>query len=138
MTIQILPVDDEADILRLVRIKLEKVGFEGSAASDDVEGVEKALSEKPDIMVIDVMMPTNNGYQVIAKVKDKLGDAAPACILPSPKGQERDVLKKLTSGADDYSIKLFSPRELVERINVILVKNQRIRNDNQSESEIFY
>jgi two-component system alkaline phosphatase synthesis response regulator PhoP len=133
MTIRVLAVDDEADILRLVRIKLEKAGFEVSTASDGEEGIEKALSEKPDIMVIDIMMPKKDGYQVVTEVKDKLGDAAPATILLSSKGQEHDVEKGLTSGADDYIIKPFSPRELVERINVILIKNQKIPHDNQSE-----
>jgi DNA-binding response OmpR family regulator len=122
MAIRVLVVDDEADILRLIEIKLRKSGFEVFTARDGQEGLEKALAEKPDLLLLDVMMPRKDGYTVVAEIKEKFGDESPIMILLTAKGQEADVVKGLTSGADDYIIKPFSPRELLARINVILIK----------------
>jgi len=122
MAIRVLVVDDEADILRLIEIKLRKSGFEVLTARDGQEGLEKALAERPDLLLLDVMMPRKDGYSVVAEIKEKLGDESPIMILLTAKGQETDVVKGLTSGADDYIIKPFSPRELLARINVILIK----------------
>lgn len=122
MSVRALVVDDEADILRLIEIKLKKSGFEVLTARDGQEGLEKALAEKPDIMLVDVMMPKLDGYSVVAAVKEKLGAEAPIILLLTAKGQEADVVKGLTSGADDYIIKPFSPRELIARISVALIK----------------
>lgn len=123
MTTRALVIDDEADILRLIEIKLKKAGFEVTTAHDGQEGLEKALAIKPDIMLVDVMMPRMDGYTVVSQVKQQLGTSAPVIILLTAKGQEADVVKGLSSGADDYIIKPFSPRELLARINVVLIKS---------------
>ena len=123
MAIRALVVDDEADILRLIEIKLKKAGFEVMTARDGQEGLEKALVEKPDIMLVDVMMPRMDGYTVVSEVRQKLGSEAPVIILLTAKGQEADIVKGLTSGADDYIIKPFSPRELIARVNVVMIKS---------------
>jgi DNA-binding response OmpR family regulator len=123
MPIRVLAVDDEADILRMIRIKLSKAGFEVSTASDGEEAVVKALAEKPDIMLVDVMMPKKDGYRVVSEVKKELGSEAPLTIMLSAKGEDADVKEGLMRGADDYITKPFSPRELVERINVVLIKS---------------
>ena len=125
MAIRALVVDDEADILHLIEIKLKKAGFEVVTARDGQEGLDKALTEKPDIMLVDVMMPKMDGYTVVSEVRQKLGSEAPLIIFLTAKGQEADVVKGLSSGADDYIIKPFAPRELIARINVILIKNGR-------------
>ena len=122
MATRILAVDDEADILRLVEIKLKRAGFEVFAAHDGQEGLEKALSLKPDVIVADVMMPKKDGYAMVAEAREKLGKSTIAIMLTA-KGQEADVVQGLTSGADDYIVKPFAPRELVERINVALLKH---------------
>lgn len=123
MAIRTLVVDDEADILRLIEIKLRKAGFEVMTARDGQEGLTKALAEKPDLMLVDVMMPRMDGYAVVSEVRRSLGDEAPIIILLTARGQEADVVKGLTSGADDYIVKPFSPRELIARINVALIKS---------------
>ena len=128
MAIRALVVDDEKDILRLIEIKLKKAGFEVVTAHDGQEGLEKAVAEKPDIMLVDVMMPRMDGYTVVSEVRQQLGSEAPVIILLTAKGQEADVVKGLTSGADDYIIKPFSPRELIARINVVLIKNGKHAN----------
>jgi DNA-binding response OmpR family regulator len=122
MAIRILAIDDEEDILRLIEIKLKKAGFEVSTARDGQEALERALAEKPDLMLVDVMMPRRDGYSVVSEVKQQLGTEAPSIILLTARGQETDVVQGLTIGADDYIIKPFSPRELIARINVVLIK----------------
>ena len=133
MAIRVLTIDDEDDILRLVRIKLSKAGFEVSTARDGEEGIEKTLAEKPDVIVVDVMMPKKDGYQVVAEVKESLGDQAPIAILLTAKGEEADVMKGLAGRADDYIIKPFSPRELVERIKVALIRSGKISAETQDD-----
>jgi CheY-like chemotaxis protein len=128
--IRVIAIDDEADILRLIRIKLSKEGFNVSTAADGIEGARKVIDEKPDVVLVDVMMPGKDGYEVASEVKKKLGEKAPIVIMLTSKSEDADMVKGLSSGADDYITKPFSPRELVERINVALIKNGR----SQSES----
>ncbi|MFL5733702.1 MAG: response regulator transcription factor [Chloroflexia bacterium] len=122
MATRVLVMDDESDIRHLVEVKLKGAGFEVLTARNGKEGVEMALAEKPHLMVVDVMMPEKDGYTVIREVKEALGDAAPIAILLTARGQDADVARGLASGADDYIIKPFSPRELLARINVALIK----------------
>jgi two-component system alkaline phosphatase synthesis response regulator PhoP len=133
MAIRALVVDDEADILHLIEIKLKKAGFEVVTAHDGQEGLDKALAEKPDIMLVDVMMPKMDGYTVVSEVRHQLGSEAPIIIFLTAKGQEADVVKGLSTGADDYIIKPFAPRELLARINVILIKHGMHSNTGTSE-----
>jgi two-component system phosphate regulon response regulator PhoB len=122
MATRVLVMDDESDIRHLVEVKLKGAGFEVLTARDGKEGVDVALAEKPTLMVVDVMMPEKDGYTVIREVKEALGDDAPIAILLTAKGQDADVARGIASGADDYIIKPFSPRELLARINVALIK----------------
>jgi len=122
MPYKIVVVDDDADLLRLVRIKLSKEGFDVVTAVDGEEGAAAILREKPDVMIVDVMMPKKDGYQVLTEVRVKMGKKTPIAIMLTAKAETRDIAKGLESGADDYITKPFSPRELVERINVALVR----------------
>ena len=125
MPIRVLAIDDEADILRMISIKLGKAGYEVITAKDGQEGVEKALSERPDVMLVDVMMPKKNGYQVISEVKENL-EEAPVYILLTAKSEAEDMKKGFSSGADDFITKPFSPQELIERININLIRKGKI------------
>ena len=125
MPIRVLAIDDEADILRMISIKLGKAGYEVITAKDGQEGVEKALSERPDVMLVDVMMPKKNGYQVISEVKENL-EEAPVYILLTAKSEAEDIKKGFSSGADDFITKPFSPQELIERININLIRKGKI------------
>lgn len=122
MAIRVLVIDDEDDIRRLVQIKLTKAGYEVTTASDGKEGVTLALESKPDVVLADVMMPGKDGYQVVAELKEKLAADPPVLILLTAKNQKADVQQGLAGGADDYLTKPFSPRELIERIEVALIK----------------
>jgi len=126
VSIRVLAIDDETDILRLIRIKLEKEGFEVITASDGEEGVEKVLAEEPDIIIVDVMMPRKDGYQVIEEIREELGNEAPPAIILSIRGGAADIARGLAAGAIDYITKPFSPSELIERINVALIKSGRM------------
>ena len=133
MANKILVIDDEADVLHLVEVKLKKAGYEVFTARDGEEGVTKALAEKPDLMLVDIMMPNKDGFQMVAEVREALGPGSPIVIFLSAKGEDSDVVKGLSEGADDYIIKPFSPRELIERIRVTLLKHGKL--DRSTERE---
>jgi two-component system, OmpR family, alkaline phosphatase synthesis response regulator PhoP len=122
MGFRVLAVDDEPDVLGLVETKLQKAGFEVSTATNGEEAVDRAIAEKPDVVIMDVMMPKLDGLSACTKIKQQLGEAAPIIILLTARGQEADVVDGLTCGADDYMVKPFAPRELVARVNVALMK----------------
>jgi DNA-binding response OmpR family regulator len=121
MAIRVVAVDDEPDIRRLVRIKLKKAGFEVSMASDGQEGLDLILKEKPDVVLLDVRMPKMDGFTVLERIKEELAPPPIVLMLTGEKEHE-DLIRGLTGGADDYIQKPFSPRELVARINVALIK----------------
>jgi two-component system, OmpR family, alkaline phosphatase synthesis response regulator PhoP len=122
MAIRVLAADDEPDVLGLVETKLQKAGFEVMTANDGEEAVQRALAEKFDVIVMDVMMPKLDGLSACTQIKKQLGDEAPIVILLTARGQESDVVEGLSCGADDYMVKPFAPRELVARVNVALMK----------------
>ena len=124
--IRVIAIDDEADILRLIRMKLSKEGFDVSTASNGDEGIEKVLREKPDVMIVDILMPGKDGYQVVKEVKARLQEESPITIMLTSKTEDEDMVRGLSMGADDYITKPFSPRELIERINVALIKGIRV------------
>jgi DNA-binding response OmpR family regulator len=117
----VLAVDDEKDILRLVEIKLKKAGFEVVTAQDGEEGMRMALTEKPDVVLLDVMMPKLDGYTAARRIKSEV-KPAPIVLMLTARGQEADMLRGIKEGADDYVVKPFAPRELIARINVALIK----------------
>ena len=121
MAIKVLAVDDEPDVLRLIQIKLKKAGFDVVTARDGVEGVEMAHQEHPDVVLLDVMMPRMDGYEAARKIKAEV-EPTPIVLMLTAKGSESDVMEGLMGGADDYIIKPFSPRELIARVNVALIK----------------
>jgi two-component system, OmpR family, alkaline phosphatase synthesis response regulator PhoP len=122
MGFRVLAVDDEPDVLGLVETKLQKAGFEVTTATNGVEAVERALAGKPDVVIMDVMMPKLDGLSACTQIKKQMGDSAPIIILLTARGQEADVVEGLSCGADDYMVKPFAPRELVARVNVALMK----------------
>ena len=121
MTVRVLAVDDEADILQLIKIKLSRAGFEVLTARDGDEALLVAEREKPDVILLDVMMPKRDGYRVAQELKARLSPP-PIVIMLTAKGQETDVVRGLKAGAEDYIVKPFAPRELIARMSVALLK----------------
>jgi DNA-binding response OmpR family regulator len=121
MSIKVLAVDDEEDVRRLIQNKLKKAGFEVLTAVNGEEAVEKCKAEQPDVVIMDWMMPKMDGPTATAIIKAEC-QPAPIVLMLTAKGTETDVIQGLVGGADDYIIKPFSPRELIARVNVALVK----------------
>ncbi|MGB9791763.1 MAG: response regulator transcription factor [Thermacetogeniaceae bacterium] len=118
MTSKILVVDDEESIVKLVSFNLNREGFQTIAAGDGNEAWEKIQQEKPDLVVLDVMLPGMDGL-TLCRLMRKEGLTTPILMLTA-RDEEIDKVLGLEMGADDYMTKPFSPRELVARVRAIL------------------
>ncbi len=111
--LKILVCDDERHIVRLIQVNLERQGWNVVTAYDGKEGLEKVASEKPDLLVLDVMMPYMDGFEVLKSIrKDPSTEKLPVIMLTA-KAQDKDVFEGYHYGADMYLTKPFNPRELV-------------------------
>ncbi|MEQ1833236.1 MAG: response regulator [Candidatus Eisenbacteria bacterium] len=117
---KILVVDDEIYIVHILDFSLGMEGYEVVTALDGEQALEKARSEKPDLIVLDIMMPKLDGYETCKRLKADAETKDMPVILLSAKGRNVDQKVGFEVGADDYITKPFSPRKLVERINAIL------------------
>jgi two-component system alkaline phosphatase synthesis response regulator PhoP len=117
---RILVVDDEIYIVHILDFSLGMEGYEVVTALDGEQALEKARAEKPDLIVLDIMMPKLDGYETCKQLKADAGTKDIPVILLSAKGRNVDQKIGFEVGADDYITKPFSPRKLVERINAIL------------------
>ena len=116
----VLLVDDDPVILKLLQVNFEMEGFNVSTANDGVEGLEKARAERPDIVLLDIMMPRMDGLQVTKALKGDPETKDIPIILLSAKAQASDIQAGKDIGADDYLTKPFDPLELLERVNELL------------------
>ncbi len=116
----ILAVDDESSILDLLKFNLEKEGFNFISAEDGEEGINRVLNEKPDLLLLDVMIPKMDGLSVCKKIRQE--NINIPIIMLSARGEEIDKVLGLEIGADDYITKPFSPREVIARIKANLRK----------------
>ena len=119
---RILVVDDEAPIIELVRGYLEREGFEVSTATDGLAAVDAVRASAPDVVVLDVMLPSLDGIEVCRRIRT-FSDAY--VLMLTARGEEIDRIVGLTVGADDYLVKPFSPRELVDRVRALLRRPHR-------------
>lgn len=127
---KILVVDDEEDILELVRHNLAREGYQVICAASGEKAVAKARSDKPDLIVLDLMLPGIDGLQVARNLKDDAGTRSIPIIMLTAKGEEADVVTGLELGADDYITKPFSPRVLLARIRAVIRRHdKKIEND---------
>jgi two-component system, OmpR family, alkaline phosphatase synthesis response regulator PhoP len=117
---RILVIDDEKDLIELVRYNLEKEGFLVRAARDGESGLSAANKELPDLIVVDLMLPGVDGLDVCRSLRSDKRTAHIPIIMLTAKSAESDRILGLELGADDYVTKPFSPRELVARVKAIL------------------
>ncbi|MHC5083438.1 MAG: response regulator [Planctomycetota bacterium] len=117
---KILIVEDEADVLELVRYNLEKNGYQTDGAMTGTEAVRKAQSGAVDLILLDLMLPEIDGLEVCKLVKKDPKTAAIPIIMLTAKGTEADIVAGLEMGADDYITKPFSPRVLMARVKAVL------------------
>ena len=117
---KVLVVDDEIYIVHILDFSLGMEGYQVLTALDGEQAIEKAHAEKPDLIVLDIMMPKLDGYETCKMLKGEDATREIPVILLSAKGRNVDQKIGFEVGADDYITKPFSPRKLVERINAIL------------------
>ena len=123
----ILVVDDDLDILELLRLNLEPEGYEVRTASDGKQAVESASLSPPDLILLDVMMPYKDGFQVIEELKNIEETKTVPVILLTARGQTEDKVQGLDAGADDYITKPFDLREVTARVKTVLGRTQPIK-----------
>ena len=128
---KILVVDDDANICELLRLYLTKEGYQVTTANDGEEGLEKFSQVKPDMVLLDVMMPRMDGLEVCRRIR-KAGNT-PVMMLTA-KGETFDKVLGLELGADDYVVKPFDAKEVVARVKAVLRRTQG-KNDNAEESK---
>lgn len=117
---KILVVEDEKDILELLRYNLEKEGYALSLVTSGEDALTTAIREKPDLILLDLMLPGLDGLDVCKQIKGNQHTAHIRVIMVTAKGEESDIVTGLELGADDYICKPFSPKVLVARVRTVL------------------
>src|ERR671912_336065 len=120
MTNRILVVDDEPDITALVAYHLAKAGFRVSTAANGGDALKAAREERPDIVILDLMLPGVSGYDILAELRKREETRDVGVILLTARREETDRIRGLSLGADDYLTKPFSPQELSLRVRGLL------------------
>ncbi|MFL7813427.1 MAG: response regulator transcription factor [Anaerolineales bacterium] len=123
---KILAVDDEKRMVRFIQLNLEQDGFQVVTAYNGKEALEQVRTQLPDLVLLDIMMPDINGFEVLKKIREV--SSVPVIMLTA-KGEEDDRIQGLELGADDYITKPFSPRELVSRIRAVLRRTKAFKED---------
>lgn len=121
---KILIVDDEKDILELVRLSLEREGYQVVCAESGEKALELAGTAKPDLVVLDLMLPGIDGLEVAKSIRNDARIKTIPILMLSAKGEESDIITGLELGADDYVTKPFSPKILIARIRSVLRRQQ--------------
>jgi two-component system, OmpR family, response regulator ResD len=115
----VLVVDDEPTIAEVVARYLERAGYSTRVAADGIQALEAVAKQRPDLVVLDLMLPGIDGLEVMRRMRDQDRERI-ATILLTAKGEESDRVVGLRLGADDYVVKPFSPAELVARVDAVL------------------
>ncbi|WP_044894530.1 response regulator transcription factor [Bacillus alveayuensis] len=132
MSKKVLVVDDEQSIVTLLQYNLQQAGFEVITANDGEEGMNKAVNERPDLMILDLMLPKLDGIEVCKQLRQK--KVMTPILMLTAKDDEFDKVLGLELGADDYMTKPFSPREVVARVKAILRRTQ-FQNEQEKKEE---
>ena len=119
---KILVVDDEPEAVELVEFNLKQAGYAVSTATDGAEALKKARSQTPDMILLDVMLPEMDGFEICKTLRLETSTARTPILMLTAKASEIDRVLGLELGADDYLTKPFSPRELLLRIKKILAR----------------
>lgn len=120
----ILVVEDEEDILELVRFHLQKAGYKVTGVDSGDRALKIFSQVNPDLVLLDLMLPGVGGLEICKTIRLSLGDTTTPVIMLTAKGEESDIIKGLQAGADDYIPKPFSPKVLVARIQAALRRRE--------------
>ena len=123
---RILICDDDPLLLELINFRLDAKGYEVIKTIDGDEALAKTREEKPDLVVLDAMMPRMDGFEVLLRLKNDPATAQIPVIMLTARRSERDIVSALERGADDYLVKPFIPDELLARIFKLIVKARRV------------
>ena len=121
---KILVVEDESDVADLLTLNFRKAGFRISTAADGASGLQKAREDRPDFIVLDLMLPKMSGLEVCKILKNDAATSHIPILMLTAKAEEIDRIVGLEFGADDYVTKPFSPREILLRIRAILRRGE--------------
>ena len=124
----VLVVDDDPDIARFVEVNLRSAGYDVAVAADGMEALEKAGELRPDLVLLDVMMPRIDGFEVAQRLRKNPHTANASIIMLTAKALSADKVTGLQAGADDYIIKPFDPIELLARVKGTLRRAKEMRN----------
>jgi DNA-binding response OmpR family regulator len=116
----ILIIEDEADIREMVRLRLKKEGYDIFVADSGEAGLAVALERRPDLILLDLMLPIMSGFEVLRKIKAERTVSRTPVIIVSARGEESDIVAGLELGADDYVTKPFNMAVLIARVNALL------------------
>lgn len=119
---KILVVDDEKNLLALVCLHLRMAGYEPLFAEDGDNALKLAVEQKPDLIILDLMLPKIDGWEVCKQIRALPEIGSMPIIMLTARGDIEDKLKSFELGADDYVTKPFSPKELVARVNRVLAR----------------
>jgi DNA-binding response OmpR family regulator len=112
----VLVIDDESNIRKSIEFCLEQAGYSVVIAQDGLSGMQKALETKPDLILLDLVLPKMNGYLVCEALKSEESTSSIPLVIMSAKAEEEDIEKARMHGADDYMVKPFTPDELRKKV----------------------
>ncbi|WP_204105277.1 MULTISPECIES: response regulator transcription factor [Spirulina sp. CCY15215] len=122
---ELLIVEDDREIGQLVQDTLTREGFQCLLATDGLQALDVFREKQPDLIILDIMLPGLDGLEVCTRIRQKEGLKDPYILMLTAKGEEIDRVIGLSTGADDYLVKPFSPRELVARVRALLRRSLR-------------
>ncbi len=128
--VKVLVVEDESSIRKFININLERSGFEVIEAESGEDGLKKLVEYDPEVVVLDIMLPGIDGFEVCRRIREEKSDAV--VIMLTAKGQDMDKIVGLELGADDYMVKPFNPLELVARIRANLRRISKPSEENKN------
>src|SRR5512136_2015584 len=133
----ILVIDDDLDLLQMLRLMLQRGGYKVVTTGDGPDGLNKAKMLKPDMSIVDVMMPGMNGYQVVRKMREDPELARMAILILTARAQPVDREAAIAAQADDYMPKPFAPNELLAKVNELMANRATVQTPGKKSTAIF-
>jgi two-component system alkaline phosphatase synthesis response regulator PhoP len=132
----ILVVEDEEDILELIRYNLTKEGYQVTCSGTGEDGLKAARAKHPDLVLLDLMLPGVDGLEICKALKADGGTQDIPVVILTAKGEESDIVTGLELGADDYIVKPFSPKVLIARLRAVLRRRSRVPEDDETPIQV--
>jgi len=134
MVKKILVIEDDPATSRLVEYSLKHEGYQVLTAANGLDGIRKAINETPDLIILDVMLPGLDGFEICHRLREEPGTVKLPILMFSAKAQEMDKNTGLLVGADDYLIKPAAPSVIVSRVEALLKKKKQATTGQEKKS----